>query len=668
MTGRAERIFGVAVAVLAFVTVAMATISVMQARRQARAAATRVAEAAVRSLAAAAVDEVYGLDVRALRARLASVRLDPEISDVYITDVNGAVVADGTADNRLRGKVPDEPFLGELLKSRLPSWELQERTVTAGGPIEMADGTVLGFVVLKRALNGGAVAHTVAENAAGGALLLVLCYGLLWLVRGSAVAKTSTGSVATGPAERESVSVPAATLLEETPVTDAAPLRKEEGEVGIPRGVFEHLLNGIGDGVIGTSASGIITSVNNGALALVGYTREELEGQTLALVLDDGHGEPEELAARTVSAPAARTLTCKDGSRRPVWLRAVVVRRPDGALREVLYVVHPVREEAEPRAEARQPAAEEGSWESMRRELEAARQEAAQARAEAGELRARAERAESVAATKPDEHEVEALRAQVRAAREELDKAHREIEQIHSEAETARSETAAVEERLHAALSELARLREEREELQRRIADAETSPAAADVTALAAERDKLVELLEETRAERDRALRDLERRQAEWQEQAERRKRERLAPSLVLSPGAPSAAQAVSVGGEVGEQPVLDREEALAGVEGDLEFLRALVDVFLESSARQMADLGAAVERGDQAAVERTARMLKNVLSTFGARAASAAALQLETIGIVGDMGHAAQAYERLDAEIERLKPALVELVSGAGG
>jgi HPt (histidine-containing phosphotransfer) domain-containing protein len=112
----------------------------------------------------------------------------------------------------------------------------------------------------------------------------------------------------------------------------------------------------------------------------------------------------------------------------------------------------------------------------------------------------------------------------------------------------------------------------------------------------------------------------------------------------------------------------LDKAEALAGVDGDRDFLKALIDVFMESSGRQLAEIRTAIERRDAKGLERTARMLKGVVGTFGARAAATAALQLETIGIVGDLDRAEEAFSALDAEIERLRPALVEMGSESGG
>jgi HPt (histidine-containing phosphotransfer) domain-containing protein len=207
------------------------------------------------------------------------------------------------------------------------------------------------------------------------------------------------------------------------------------------------------------------------------------------------------------------------------------------------------------------------------------------------------------------------------------------------------------------------------EELRQHTEKAEPLQAEAEISRLKRACDQLEESLKQAREERELMVQELERTQAYWKQQEERWKAERAAarPEDAAAPAPAPRLQVPSLA-ETGEQPVLDKDEALAGVDGDLDFLRALVDVFMESSARQMAEIGAAIGRGDTAALERTARMLKGVVGTFGARAAAAAALQLETIGIVGDIDRAEQAYEKLDAEIERLKPVLVELVSGGTG
>lgn len=692
---------------------AMGAVAVLQARRQAQADWQRTADNTARALAAGVFDDLYRLDVHALRLRLASVRLNAEVSEVYVTDAKGVVLADGTVENPRRDAKLEAMFVNELL--RAPRWmsAAADGDLRVGGPIAGADGTVLGFVVLTLSPAESVVLRAAAGSAAAGGLLLVVCVGLLWLVAGREErpqqAPRLVGDRREEPSEltREP---PTATAAEAEP----APVHAGPVDVGFPRAVVEHLLNGIGDAVIVTDPAGKITSVNDSAIGLLGYDRDELIGQALEMVLGSELGDLEELAARTALSRVARTLTPRDGSRRPVWLSAVVVRQPDGSLRDVVCLAQPVGAQEEPQAIARETGTdgERAHLETERRELEDQQRALMEARTEVEALRVRAQEELERAAAERERYEkeigekavaepgevsgaeIERLNAGLQAAEERvrkaedeqaqvfacyessetgrkeaeqsLEEARRQIEAARREAEEVRGEASTAQGRLDAAQREVEEARKELQEIRQGVVGAEAAQADGEFSRLKRERDDLAESLKQAREERELMVEELDRTRAYWKQQEERWQAERAAarPEAAM-PAAPAPISEAATAGEMGEQPVLDKGEALGGVDGDLEFLKALVDVFMESSARQMAELGAAIERGDAGSLERTARMLKGVVGTFGARAAAAAALQLETIGIVGDMDRAQQAYENLDAEIERLKPALVELVSG---
>ncbi len=124
----------------------------------------------------------------------------------------------------------------------------------------------------------------------------------------------------------------------------------------------------------------------------------------------------------------------------------------------------------------------------------------------------------------------------------------------------------------------------------------------------------------------------------------------RIAPA---DPGDPVTEQA---------KGIIDRDAVLARFEGSAGLLAEVVGVFFESYPRLLRDLGACVERGDAPRLERTAHALKGALSNFSARAATEAALRLETIGRSRDLGGAGQALAALEREVERLQPVLEAL------
>jgi two-component system sensor histidine kinase/response regulator len=111
---------------------------------------------------------------------------------------------------------------------------------------------------------------------------------------------------------------------------------------------------------------------------------------------------------------------------------------------------------------------------------------------------------------------------------------------------------------------------------------------------------------------------------------------------------------------------VLDREVALARVDGDESLLADLAKLFCEESPKLLSAVQDAVARRDAAALKRAAHSLKGSMSTFAARDATEATLRLEELAHSGELANAEGAYALLAAQVERLKRALESLGSGS--
>jgi two-component system sensor histidine kinase/response regulator len=110
---------------------------------------------------------------------------------------------------------------------------------------------------------------------------------------------------------------------------------------------------------------------------------------------------------------------------------------------------------------------------------------------------------------------------------------------------------------------------------------------------------------------------------------------------------------------------ILDREMALARVDGDEGLLADLATLFCEESPKLLSAVRDAVAKSDAAALQRAAHSLKGSMSTFAARDATEAALRLEELARSGDLADAESAYRLLAAQVDRLKQALESLGSG---
>jgi CheY-like chemotaxis protein len=104
---------------------------------------------------------------------------------------------------------------------------------------------------------------------------------------------------------------------------------------------------------------------------------------------------------------------------------------------------------------------------------------------------------------------------------------------------------------------------------------------------------------------------------------------------------------------------VLDEAAMRARTGNDTSLLRELADLFLQECPRLLTALRDAVTSADALALERAAHALKGVVGNFAAQQAFQAAEVLETMGRESELCHAAEAYARLEQEIEQLQTVL---------
>jgi signal transduction histidine kinase/CheY-like chemotaxis protein len=115
--------------------------------------------------------------------------------------------------------------------------------------------------------------------------------------------------------------------------------------------------------------------------------------------------------------------------------------------------------------------------------------------------------------------------------------------------------------------------------------------------------------------------------------------------------------------GNQGNLPlVFNVEEALARAGGEMDFLLEITAVFLEECPSQLAQIREAIAQDDSEALCRTAHTLKGAVGNFGAPLVYAAAERLEIVGREGKGAEAAEAWEELATEMERLRTGLLAL------
>ncbi|MBT4977844.1 MAG: response regulator [Gemmatimonadetes bacterium] len=105
---------------------------------------------------------------------------------------------------------------------------------------------------------------------------------------------------------------------------------------------------------------------------------------------------------------------------------------------------------------------------------------------------------------------------------------------------------------------------------------------------------------------------------------------------------------------------------ALERVGGKEEMLWDLVEMFFEECPKLMRQIGEHIDGGNGKELRRAAHTLKGSAHVFAADGVADAAARLEEIGNGGEFAAAGEAMEVLQAEVERLVPALRALVVGA--
>jgi len=109
-----------------------------------------------------------------------------------------------------------------------------------------------------------------------------------------------------------------------------------------------------------------------------------------------------------------------------------------------------------------------------------------------------------------------------------------------------------------------------------------------------------------------------------------------------------------------------DRTAALERVEGDLELLADLIQVFLQDLPQQVAALRKAVEDQDAKGIQQEAHRLKGAAASLDATAVSACAARLEQSGRDANCAVARAEWAQLEVELARLESAFRDFRSEA--
>jgi two-component sensor histidine kinase len=120
--------------------------SIYQGRQRLLTTFTRESHDITAMIAEIATNDLYFLDLLALRRRLENARVNPDIRSIYVMDLAGVVLADGTETNALRDQKLPDGFSTEVLAADEWISRVEEGILKVGGPIRTADGTRIGYL------------------------------------------------------------------------------------------------------------------------------------------------------------------------------------------------------------------------------------------------------------------------------------------------------------------------------------------------------------------------------------------------------------------------------------------------------------------------------------------------------------------------------------------
>ena len=129
---------------------------------------------------------------------------------------------------------------------------------------------------------------------------------------------------------------------------------------------------------------------------------------------------------------------------------------------------------------------------------------------------------------------------------------------------------------------------------------------------------------------------------------------------LTKSPENPEAAEGLS--------PVIDKELLLQAFDGDWDFLKEVVDVFLSDYPKLLEDLRQASQDGNSDTLMRAAHSLKGMLKNFQADPAAGIAFELEKKGKEDNFDGVPQTIESLAGLVDELEKTLRGIIKQQNG
>lgn len=111
----------------------------------------------------------------------------------------------------------------------------------------------------------------------------------------------------------------------------------------------------------------------------------------------------------------------------------------------------------------------------------------------------------------------------------------------------------------------------------------------------------------------------------------------------------------------------MNRDAALARMNGDLSLLIDMAKLYLEDTPSLLAEIKESLISGDARTVRRASHSIKSLSANFDGQRAVAAASALEELGIQQNLANCEQCYAYLVQQVAELSAALQDLILREG-
>ena len=103
-------------------------------------------------------------------------------------------------------------------------------------------------------------------------------------------------------------------------------------------------------------------------------------------------------------------------------------------------------------------------------------------------------------------------------------------------------------------------------------------------------------------------------------------------------------------------RPVFDMDHAREITDGDMEFLKELIEIFKTDCPEKLAGISRAIKEKDFKALDETAHSLKGSSGNLGLTRVYELSWELEKMGKAKNMEGANKTFKQLEEELERFK------------